>query len=216
MTDNEFYTMLVSKTGKVALPDFSNVSLSSLCYSLTMNQVTLRVLENCSFGDHKGQFEEVFHHYVPRQIVGQGQYLAQLNHVLEAFQPESPSPYKDLTKAVFLSAKYLSAYSSVDDYKAKIQEQVNKEKDVKIFLEKFRLLSSLPKMYFWKACSFFSSNGILEVPSLTPAGKDILIKAFSLSDENGALYQKVLDLSKENNVSVYEINLRLAKLSRHA
>lgn len=216
MTDTEFYQTLVTKTGKVSALKVKDESLASLCYSLMMAQVTLNALDALAFSEHKGEFDEVFHHYVPRSIVGQGQYLAQLNHVLDHFKPQNPSPYKTLTKAVFAAAKYLSPYASYADYKAKVLEKCTDEKTTLSFLENFRLQASLPKMYFWKTCAFFYNQGILEVPSLTSASKDTLIEAFSLPDENVALYQKVIALSKANNVSVTEINQRLAKISAHA
>lgn len=209
MTETEFYKQLCAETEEV-VDLFDQVeSLEDLCFSLALHQLTEKNLADVDFEENEEKFRQVFFSYNPRSIVGVGQYLAQLNHVLDVFKPERPSPYKNITKAVFLSAKYLSPYSSYSDYRDKIRALCPDEKSTLAFLENFRLEAGLPKMYFLKTCDFFSVNGILDVPVLTPSSKKILQDSFSLPDENETLYKKVLAIAKAGDTTPFEINARL-------
>ncbi len=216
MTLREFYTEVKAKTEDMSFSPMWEVdSLSSLCYYLTLVQLPEDVIKEVGFMDRE-RFDEVFENFEPKKILRHGQYLSQLDYVLEAFLPENISPYKKLTQTVFLTAKMLSKYRTLDDFSKEIQEKCPEKDDKKQFefLNSFRLEYSLPNMFFNTTCLFFSKTGLLDIPYLNQRIKNVTHDNLVVGEDNYALYHILSLIIKISDDCGYEISQRIEAYSR--
>ena len=146
MTLREFYTGVKEKTGDMSFSMMWEIKdLSSLCYYLSLVQLPEELLNEVGFIKNKKEFDEVFENFDPRKILHHGQYLSQLNYVLDYFVPEKITPYKKLTQTVFQTAKMLSKYRSADEFISEVNKECSEKDDKKTFefLNSFRLQYAL-------------------------------------------------------------------------
>lgn len=216
MTLREFYTEVKGNTDNLSFTPMWEVdSLSSLCYYLSLIQLPEDIIREVSFEDRK-RFQEVFEGFEPKKILRHGQYLSQLNYVLEYFLPENISPYKKLTQTVFLTAKMLSKYKSLEDFQKEIQEKCPEKDDKKTFefLNSFRLDYSLPNMFFNTTCLFFSKTGLLDIPYLNQSIKSVMHQHLDVDEDNYALFHILCLIIKISNDCGYEVSQRIEAYSR--
>lgn len=184
---------------------------NQLCQSLSYAQIRPDTLTQVRFDLHHGEFSLLFEEYDPNKILKNGSYLSQLERVLKVFKPALPSPYKKITKAVFLSARYLSSFESYDDFVAKVKEETKDERSRYLFLERFHVSSHLSSMYFNRACKFFQETSILDVPYLDKETKEKARSYFSLPDDNEKLFFALLHQAKKENISCKKRQDKLRK-----
>lgn len=210
MTDKEIYDLIVEKTKDLKIKEVVPMTgLNQLCELLSIIQVTSATLSLIDFESKKEQFQVLFENYEPKKVMKNGKYLAQLNRVLECFSPQNPSPYKKLTQAIYLSARFLSHYDSLGDFRKEVYLSCKDENSTYQYLFRFRNFSSLSSLYFVKTCAFFEKSGLLDVPLVTKKAKEILLPLFGIQDENEVLYKKMISLCRKNNITSHELNCRI-------
>ncbi len=180
-----------------------------LCKELGFAQLRPTTLQQVRFDLHEGEFDLLFEGYDPVKIRKNGSYLNQLNRVLKVFTPTSVSPYKKRTKAVYLSARYLSRFSSLDEFEKRVKDSTKDEKELYAFLDHFRLSSSLSSRYFHRSCLFFRTVGLLDIPVLSPKLKEVARRELSLPDDNEKLFFALLDLAKKQGKSCLDLEKEL-------
>lgn len=216
MQEIEIYQDLLNKTKDVKIEKRKCMfNISDLCFLLSFLQVSSLTLQEVDFENHKDEFKEIFENYYPRQILHNGQYLAQLNRVLDHFKPKNPSPYKKLTQAVFLTARFFGRYDSFEAFRKEVYLSCVDEASTLSYLVNFRKLSSLSSIYFLKTCMFFEKSGLLDIPLVTKKAKEYLLPLFGIEDENEALYKKMISLCRKNNITCHELNDRIEALNQH-
>lgn len=216
MTLREFYSDVLKKTEGMEFAPMAEIpDLSALCYELIRIQLSKEVLEELSFEKEKNLYYEVFSGFNPKAILRRGQYLSQLNYVLETFLPSNITPYKKLAQTVFLSAKALSRFSSLDDFVKEVSSQCPEKDDRKTFdfLSGFRLTFGLPSMFFNTTCLFFSRTGLLDVPYLTKDIKRILFEKLTMEEDNASFFHILSLLMKISDSCGYEVSQRLERYS---
>lgn len=184
---------------------------NQICNQLSFVQLMPSTLKDVRFDLHYGEFALLFEEYDPYKIRKNGSYKDQLDRVLKVFPPVSPSAYKKITKAVFLSAKFLSSYDSVESFEKEVFEASKDEKERFQYLNDFRLKSHLSSMYFNRTCRFFQESGLLDVPYLSKEVKEKARKVFSLEDDNEKLFFALLHKAKEEKISCKERQDQLLK-----
>lgn len=213
MTYQEIYQDLLSKTKDIKIEKRKGIfNIGQLCFLLASLQVSDTTLSQIEFEKNKEVFQNLFEDYYPKAIVKHGQYLAQLNRVLDAVKPKNPSPYKKFTQAVFLTAKYLSHYASFEDFRKEVYLTCVDENSTLEYLKKFRITSNLSSMYFVKTCMFFEKAGFFDIPIPSKKAKEYLLPLLEIEDENEKLYKKMLSLVKNNHITCYELNRRIEAL----
>ncbi len=216
MTLREFYTEIKEKTEDASFsPMWEIDDLSSLCYYLSLIQLPEDVVKEVDFLNRK-KFGEVFEDFEPKKILRHGQYLSQLNYVLDTFLPENISAYKRMTQTVFLTAKMLSQYRTLDEFSEEIQKKCPEKDDKKQFefLNSFRLEYSLPNMFFHTTCLFFSKTGLLDIPYLNTGIKRILHEKLVVDEDNYALFHILCLIIKISDDCGYEISQRIEAYSK--
>lgn len=213
MTELEIYNDLVSKTNDMKVTKVKPIfNIAELCSLLAYLQVTKETLNQVDYEHHKEDFARLFEDYRPRVLLKHGQYLAQLNRVLDFFKPVNPSPYKKVTQAVFLTAKYFSHYDSFEAFRREVYlECVDQDSTMK-YLMNFRKKSGLSLAYFVKTCTFFENAGFFDIPLVTKKAKAYLLPLFDIPDENEVLYKKMISLAKANHITCHELNVRIERL----
>ncbi len=213
MTDEEIYLDLVSKTKDLKIEKKKGMyNISELCHLLGILLVSKETLEQVEFFKHEEEFKKLFEDYYPKKILHNGQYLAQLNRVLDHFKPENPSPYKKVTQAIFLTARFFSRYDSFEAFRKEVYLSCIDEKSTLDYLKNFRKTSGLSLAYFGKTCQFFSESGLLDVPVVNKKSKDYFLPLFEIEDENDLLYKRMMSFSKKNHISCSEMNRRIEAL----
>lgn len=212
MTLREFYTGVKEKTEDMSFSSMWEIKdLSSLCYYLSLVQLPEELLDEVGFIKNKKEFDEVFENFDPRKILRHGQYLSQLNYVLDYFVPEKITPYKKLTQTVFQTVKMLSKYRSVDEFINEVTKECPEKDDKKTFefLNSFRLKYALPSMFFNTTCYFFSKTGILDIPYLNQGIKNTLFKELVVDEDNYACFHLLSLIIKISNDCGYEVSQRI-------
>lgn len=213
MTDEEIYLDLVSKTKDLKIEKKKGMyNISELCFLLGTLLVSKETLEQVAFSKHEEEFKKLFEDYYPKKILHNGQYLAQLNRVLDHFKPENPSPYKKVTQAIFLTARFFSRYDSFESFRKEVYLSCTDEKSTLDYLKNFRKTSGLSLAYFGKTCQFFSQSGLLDVPVVNKKSKDYFLPLFEIEDENDLLYKRMMSFAKKNHISCSEVNRRIDAL----
>ncbi len=213
MTDEEIYLDLVEKTKDVKIEKVKGMyNISELCFLLGTLLVSQETLHQVGFSQHKEEFAQLFEDYYPKKILHNGQYLSQLNRVLDHFKPENPSPYKKVTQAFFLTARYFSRYDSFESFRKEVYLSCTDEKSTLDYLKNFRKTSGLSLAYFGKTCTFFSKSGLLDVPIVSKESKDYFLPLFDIPDENDLLYKRLVSFAKKNHISCHELNRRIETL----
>ena len=213
MTDEEIYLDLVEKTKDLKIEKVKGMyNISELCLLLSTLLVSKDTLQQVGFSKHEAEFAKLFEDYYPKKILRNGQYLSQLNRVLDHFKPENPSPYKKVTQAIFLTARYFSRYDSFESFRKEVYLSCTDEKSTLDYLKNFRKTSGLSLAYFGKTCTFFSESGLLDVPVVSKECKDYFLPLFGLVDENDLLFKRLSSFIKKNHISYHELNRRIEAL----
>ena len=213
MNNIEIYQDLVSKTRNVRITKMKAIfNISELCSLLGYLQVSKETLDQVDFENHKEDFARLFEDYYPRVLLKNGQYLAQLNRVLDFFKPTNPSPYKKITQAIFLTAKYFAHYDSFESFRKEVYLACVDEESTLKYLADFRKTSGLSLAYFVKTCTFFEKAGFFDIPLVTKKAKAYLLPLLDIPDENELLYKKMMSLAKSNHISCHELNVRIESL----
>lgn len=214
MTYQEVYLDLLSKTSSLKIKKTNKLtSLSSICFSLIINYLKPNENDISFLNSHLKEFKEIFCDYNPHKIVKQGSYLKQLNVVLNSFGEENISSLKKITKATLLASKHLSNYKDYEAYKKEITSKCSDENMIFDFLKDFHIQYKLPEVYFNKASSYFNEIGLLDTPILSLKCKNYLSSFFDISNENKKIYNYLISLARENNISCDEINQRINSLN---
>jgi hypothetical protein len=214
MTDEEIYRALVRET-----PDFSFTKeepvkdFPSFFRLLLLAQLSDHILEDAGFFAKEEEFKTLFCGYDPHLIKGKHQYTALLKEVLGHFKPERKGPYKEITQAAFLTARYLASYPTFEDYVKDLYLTCKDEESTMHFLDDFRKKSGLFGMFFAKSAAFFQKSGLLDVPVTDSLAKVYLCEKAGLSDVNFLCYRKLLSIAKGNNISCAELNARITAAS---
>lgn len=192
--------------------------LKSLCKQMVLIQIPDNVLKELDFKNREKEFDEIFASFEPGKILKNGQYLSQLNRVLDYFTPTKLSPYKKITMVVGLTARSLARFETLDDFKKEIylKNANNDEKETFDFLNTFHNEYSLPGMFFNKACLFFSMTGILDVPYLNDKIKSVLRENLQVSEENLVCFHTVRKLADELSITNYQMSQFLEKYTPNA
>lgn len=213
MTHLEIFQDLIAKTQSYKPEKRKGIfNISELCFLLASLQVTKETLDQIHFEEHKEEFKTLFEDYYPRALLKHGQYLAQLNRVLDHFKPQNPSPYKKFTQAVFLTAKYFSHYDSFEAFRKEVYLTCVDEDSTLEYLKNFRKESKLSSMYFVKTCMFFETAGFFDIPIPSKKAKEYLLPKMEIEDENEKLYKRMLHLAKSNKITCHELNKRIELL----
>jgi hypothetical protein len=214
MTNIEIYNDLVSKTEGFKISKQKAIfNISELCFLLGSLQISEETLHQVDFENHREDFAKLFEDYYPRALLKNGQYLAQLNHVLDFFKPENPSPYKKVTQAFFLTARYFAHYDSFEAFRKEVYLTCVDEESTLKYLMDFRKTSGLSLAYFVKTCTFFEKAGFFDIPLVTKKAKAYLLPLFEIPDENELLYKKMKALAKANHITCHELNERIQALN---
>lgn len=209
MNEIEIYKKIVSLSSDYKPKKQEVMNISSLCFTLASFQVRDKTMVEIEFKEHEIEFYNLFEGYYPNKIIKNGQYLSQLNRVLTTFPTRNYSPYKKFTQAIFLTAKFLSHYTSFEAFKKEIQAICIDDKSTMNFMLDFRKVSNLSNMYFIKTCKFFSETWILDVPVPDAKAKKILLPLLMIEDDNKKLYQAMNRIAKSNEITLHELNERI-------
>lgn len=213
MTNEEIYNDLLKKTKNLKIKNVQKVTkMSDICEILSYVLVTENTLDGVDYDIQKLDFAILFECFEPKKIVGHGTYLKQLQRVLEYFKPENPSPYKNMTQAIYQTARFLSHYNSFDDFAKEVSSNCLDTASTYQYLMNFRKESSLSSLYFVKTCTFFEKTGLLDIPIVSKKAKEYLLTKFDIPDENEILFKKMISLCKENGISCHELNERILSL----
>lgn len=177
----------------------------TLCKQLSFVQLRDETKKQVRLDIHEAQFQLLFEDYDPFRIRKNGSYLSQLERVLKVFSPSSPSPYKKVTKAVFLSARYLSSFESAEAFLKEVKKNTADDKSRYLYLDSFRVKSHLSSMYFNRTCKFFKDCSILDVPVLDKEYKEKAMKVLHLKDDKEEIFLSLLSLRKKEKKSSDEI-----------
>lgn len=213
MTYEEIYQDLKGKTANLKIPKRKGIfNIAELTKLLAFLQISEQTLESVSYKEHEKEFSELFEDYYPRQLLHNGQYLAQLNRVLDHFRPKNPSPYKKLTQAVFLTARFFARYDSFDSFRKEVYLECKDDSQVLRYMEDFRKKCNLSGIYFVKSCIFFEKAGFFDIPLVTKKAKDYLLPLLGIEDSNELLFGKMKAIAAANHVSCHELNMRIEAL----
>lgn len=213
MTYEEIYQDLKNRTKDLKIPKRKGIfNIAELTKLLAFLQVSEQTLESVDYKEHEKEFSDLFEDYYPRQLLHNGQYLAQLNRVLDHFKPKNPSPYKKLTQAVFLTARFFSRYDSFDSFRKEVYLECTDDSQVLGYLENFRKKSNLSGIYFVKSCIFFEKAGFFDIPIVSRKAKDYLLPLLGIEGSNEALFAKMRDIATANHVTCHELNMRIEAL----
>lgn len=214
MNELDFYLDLKEKTKKFSYKPTQEVkNLSELEYLLwnaLLTEDNKKALESLHNEKERADF---FHQYEPKEIRRMGNYASILSRFLAPFGTENKGLYKKMVQAVVQSARYLSSYSSLEEFKKELKKITKDKESTLAYLQDFRKISSLSGMYFLKTCEFFSKSGLLDVPILHQNTKKVLMESFQLQDDNLLLYRKMVKIASDNHIAVDELNQRFDALS---
>ncbi len=214
MTNVEIYQDLLSRTADVKVTKQKCIyNIAELCSLLGYLQVSKETLDQVDFEHHKDDFAKLFEDYHPRAVLKNGQYLNQLNRVLEFFKPENPSPYKKITQAIFLTSRYFSHFDSFEAFRKEVYLSCVDEESTLKYLVDFRKTSGLSLAYFVKTCTFFEKAGFFDIPLVTKKAKEYLLPLLDIPDENELLYKKMISIAKSNHITCHELNVRIEALN---
>lgn len=213
MNNKEFYNLLVEQTNDKEVPEKKEYkTLNELLFLLLNIDLSKRVFDEIGYSKHEAEFKELFNNYDPKKIVKNGKYNAQLCEVLDHFDPERSSPYKDFTSAVVKAARYFSNFEDINDLKKNIYLECTDEEKTLEFLLSFRQKASLPSMYFLKTLQFFTESDLLDVPLVNKKSKAVLNKYFDIEDDNVKCYKKLIEIARVNKITLDELNVRIELL----
>lgn len=202
----KFYAELVSLSEGYKAKAVQEVkSLSVLLEKLVLTDLSDNTIDELEYKKRRKQFYSLFCTYDPKLIVREGSYLVWLNIVLEEFEPEHLAPYKAITKSVVTSARYLSRYKDMDEFKEYIDSSFDDVDSLISFIQNFRLKTSLSSMYFNKTCKFLSETGILDVPAINDDIRSYFFSHADVQDENIACFKYALEVALKNDVSCEEV-----------
>lgn len=214
MNEKEIYERLVSLSSNYSRKKIESLNISSLCFKLASFQITEKTFKEISFDDYEIEFYNFFEGYYPKKILKNGQYLAQLNRLLETFPNNNHSAYKKIMQAIYSTSKYLSHFSSIEDFEKNVKDECKDVESTLSFLSNFRNISHLQNMYFIKTCKFFSTTNILDIPIPDKKAKKILLPLLNIEDDNKKIYLAMIKIAKSNNISLHELNERISYIDQ--
>jgi hypothetical protein len=208
--DAAFYTDLVNKTKEVTITTIQKVaSLADFNRILLLASLSDLALNDLGFTINEAKIRLALDDYDPKKIVKEGKYVDLLNKLLKIFPPEKKSACKKLAQAITLSSHYLCRYQDMTKYETKLKLVCVDMKTTEKFLDDFRKTSGIFGMYFNKASLVFQTSGLLDVPFVNKAAKELIMKEYDLEDNNTVIYEKLLKIAATNKVSCNELNMRI-------
>lgn len=210
MTAKDIATILLSQTHDLSVTEVTKVvDLKDLTERLTLIQLSPTRLVELDYSKRRKEFADVFAGYDPSAVAKNHRYLRLLDKVIDHFAPERESPYKEITQAVFGSARFLAPYPDLKAFEKDLYEACLNDDKTEIYLENFRMLSHLSSLYFNKASLFFQQTGLLDIPVADASAKAFLLKTAAIDGTNHQIAKKLIAIAKAGKMSGAELNQRM-------
>lgn len=184
-------------------------TMKDIFLALTLAQLTEENIADISFLKEERRFSKVLENYDYKLILKKYKYVDLMNCVLDEFKPTRKEPYKKLSHAAYLAAKYLIRFQDFDHYRKHIALRTNSDEHTLVFLRDFRHTASLPSMFFNKTCLFFQKTGLLDIPVVNQNSKRFMMEEYNYPDNNEEIFLSLVSICHDNHIHGYELNDRL-------